>query len=208
MSQLIGVYGASGCGRGIMPLIREQHPGAQHVFIDDALSTTVVNGHRLVDWSGFVSLEGEFKSVCLAIASPVIREQLANRCAEQGIPIVGARARSVVQMDLVEIAEGACLSPYVVLTSNIRIGRCFHANLHASIEHDCVIGDFVTLAPGARINGNVTIADYAYIGSGVTIRQGVRVGARAVVGMGAVVTKDVAAGATVAGNPARPIIKD
>jgi acetyltransferase-like isoleucine patch superfamily enzyme len=98
----------------------------------------------------------------------------------------------------------------VTLTSNIRIGRHFHANLYSCVEHDCVIGDFVTFAPGVRCNGNVHIGDHAYIGAGAIIRQGVagapvEIGAGAVIGMGAVVTRSVAPGMVVAGNPARPL---
>jgi acetyltransferase-like isoleucine patch superfamily enzyme len=75
------------------------------------------------------------------------------------------RAANVVVMDDVQIGEGAILSPFVTLTSNIRIGRCFHANLYSYVEHDCVIGDFVTFAPAVRCNGNVVIEDHAYIGA-------------------------------------------
>src|SRR3546814_9850248 len=67
-------------------------------------------------------------------------------------------------MDDVEIAEGALVSPYVTFTSNIKVGRCFHANLYSYVEHDCVIGDYVTFAPGVRCNGNIRIGDRAYIG--------------------------------------------
>ena len=110
--------------------------------------------------------------------------------------------------DAVVIKDGACLSPFVTLTSNICIGRCFHANLYSYVEHDCIIGDFVTLAPGAMVNGNVTIEDHAYIGAGAVIRQGITIGASAIVGMGAVVTQDVPPGETVVGNPAKTLIKD
>ena len=204
---LVGVYGASGCGRGIMPLIREQHSDAELVFIDDALSPGFINGHNIIDWASFLSRDGNGKAVCIAIAASAIRKSLADKCAQASIPLVSARATTVVQMDDVVIGDGACLSPFVTLTSNIRIGRCFHANLYSYVEHDCVIGDFVTLAPGAKVNGNVRIGDHAYIGSGAVIRQGVQIGAGAVIGMGAVVTGDVSAGATVIGNPARPLSK-
>jgi acetyltransferase-like isoleucine patch superfamily enzyme len=100
----------------------------------------------------------------------------------------------------------------VTLTSNIRIGKHFHANLYSYVEHDCVIGDYVTLAPGVKCNGNVVVEDHAYIGTGAIIKQGqprqpLVIGRGAVVGMGAVVTKSVPPWATVVGSPARVMNK-
>ena len=104
------------------------------------------------------------------------------------------------------------LCPFVTLTSNIRIGQQFHANIHSYVAHDCVIGDFVTFAPGVHCNGNVVIEDHAYIGTGAVIKQGqpgqpLVIGKGAVVGMGAVVTRNVSAGTTVVGNPAKLFLK-
>ena len=103
------------------------------------------------------------------------------------------------------IGPGALFSPFTVVTSNVRIGSHFHCNLYSYVEHDCLIGDFVTFAPAVRCNGNVSIGDGAYIGSGAIIRQGLTIGAGAVVGMGAVVTRDVPAGETWVGNPAKSL---
>ncbi len=191
-----------------MPILRVQYPDSELVFIDDGQSARHVNGQKVVNWIGFSDREIEDKAVSIAIAASKTREVLAKKCDDARIPLLEARAATVVEMDDVIIQDGACLSPFVTLTSNIRIGRCFHANLYSYVEHDCIIGDFVTFGPGAKVNGNVTIGDHAYIGSGAVIRQGIQIGAYATVGMGAVVTRDVAPGTIVVGNPAKPMIKD
>jgi sugar O-acyltransferase (sialic acid O-acetyltransferase NeuD family) len=191
-----------------MPLLRDQYKAAELVFIDDGQAPGHINGHDILDWTGFLERDAQEKFVSIAIAASRTRHTLADKCEAASIPLIEARANSVVQMDAVTIDDGACLSPFVTLTSNITIGRCFHGNLYSYVEHDCIIGDFVTFAPGAKVNGNVTIGDHAYIGSGAVLRQGIKIGANAIVGMGAVVTRDVAPGATVVGNPAKPLLKD
>jgi sugar O-acyltransferase (sialic acid O-acetyltransferase NeuD family) len=129
-----------------------------------------------------------------------------------GMQFFNVIAISAVMMDSIELGEGALISPFVTLTSNISIGAHFQANLYSYVEHDCVIGDFVTFAPRVCCNGNVHIGDHAYIGTGAVIRQGrngdpLRIGTGAVVGMGAVVTRDVEPYATVVGVPARALKK-
>ena len=201
-----------------MPLAREQlrrqGVGLERlVFVDDGAVGTMVNGQRVLSYADFVAEPASARHVVLAIANSAVRERLAARCAADGVSAWTVAADNVVVMDEVEIGEGGALSPFVTITSNIRIGRHFHANLYSYVEHDCLIGDFVTFAPSVKCNGNIVIEDHAYIGAGAVIKQGkpgqpVVIGRGAVVGMGAVVTKDVPAGATVVGNPARIMNKD
>lgn len=204
---LLAVYGAGGAGRGIVPLVRMQAEADDSVcFIDDGQGGAQINGLPAYSFSDFLELPGP-KSVAIAIANPELRARIATKCIDAGLAFFQVRAGDVVEMDEVEIGEGAILSPSVILTSNIRIGKHFHANLQSYVEHDCVIGDFVTFAPTVRCNGNVTIGDHAYIGCNAVIKQGLTIGAGAVIGMGAVVTKDVPAGETWVGNPAKKLEK-
>jgi len=214
---IYAIYGASGFGREVLPVGRDLLAQAglaldQLVFIDDAPPASRLNGHRVLTWQAFLKEPASGRFVSLAIANGGIRERLALRLRDHGVTPWEIRAGNVVQLDDVAMEEGAILCAFVTLTSNIRIGRHFHANIYSYVAHDCVIGDFVTFAPGVKCNGNIVIEDHAYIGTGAVLRQGkpgqpLRIGRGAVVGMGAVVTKDVAAGTTVVGNPARPLFK-
>lgn len=208
----VAIFGASGCGRSLMPLARAQWKKCAEpyelVFVDDAPLAPEINGHPIMTYEAWRAQPATKRLINIAIANGGVRQKLTQRCEADGVEFFEVRAANVIEMDNVAIGAGAALSPFVTLTSNIQIGRHFHANLYCYVEHDCVIGDFVTFAPGVKCNGNVVIEDHAYIGAGAIIKQGqpgqpLVIGRGAVVGMGAVVTKSVPAGATVIGNPAR-----
>jgi sugar O-acyltransferase (sialic acid O-acetyltransferase NeuD family) len=207
------IYGAGGLGREILPVLRLQ---LQHteidpwelVFVDDKPATTFQNGHRVLTYDQWLDESAEDRRISLAVADSRLRQALALRCQRDGVAFQQVRAESAILMDDVQIGEGAVLSPFVIVTSNVSIGQHFHANLYSYVAHDCVIGDFVTFAPGVHCNGNIVVEDHVYIGAGAILRQGhagspLVIGRDAVVGMGAVVTKSVPPGATVVGNPAR-----
>jgi sugar O-acyltransferase (sialic acid O-acetyltransferase NeuD family) len=219
MSKVFAVYGASGCGRSLMPVAVDQlqrldgQENSQIVFIDDALDEDAnVNGYTAMNYAKFKSINSDDKFVLIAIANSSIRQKIADKLVQDGISLWTVRGTTTLIMDAVSIAAGAALSPFVTIAANVTIGKCFHANLYSYVEHDCVIGDYVTFAPRVSCNGNIHIHDHAYIGTGAVIKQGTPdkplvIGRGAIVGMGAVVTKDVPAGAVVIGNPARPLNK-
>jgi sugar O-acyltransferase (sialic acid O-acetyltransferase NeuD family) len=211
------IYGASGFGREVLPLARLQLQQSEEalyelVFVDDHPTLTELNGHRVLTYEQWLLEPAVSRHINLAIANSLVREKLSLRCMNDGVYFFDLKAANAVVLDGVHTGVGLVLCPFTTLTSNIRIGQHFHANIYSYVAHDCVIGNYVTFAPGVHCNGNVVIEDHAYIGTGAVIKQGqlgrpLTIGKGAVVGMGAVVTRDVPAGTTVVGNPAKLFFK-
>lgn len=205
------IYGASGFGKEVMPLLREQINDKGYLcFIDDNPSIKLLNGVDVLTYADFLKLEYEKKFVSIAIGDSTIRETLVHRLKDDGISILTVKAKNVVLLDDVSLGQGVILCAFTTITSNTKIGNFFHANLYSYVAHDCLIGDFVTFAPGVKCNGNVIIEDFVYIGTGAIIKQGSKIrpltiGRGAKIAMGSVVTKSVKPGDTVFGNPAKSI---
>lgn len=212
--RLFGIYGAGGFGREIRwPLeqsLISDSPAEDWriVFVDDykGIQGTTINGTKVISFEEF--LKSETKVVSVSYADPHRRRDLVEKCTINGIDTHSIRSPTARIWPDVTIGEGAIICDNSIITCNVSIGKHFHCNLFSFIEHDCIIGDYVTLSPRVSVNGRVVVEDFVFVGTGAVIRPGnlekpLTIGKGAIVGMGAVVTKDVAPGDTVIGNPAR-----
>ena len=215
-NNIIGIYGASGFGKEVYPLVREyindKGLNADVCFIDDNDTLETLSNINVVSYKNFKESLHVSKKVVVAIANSKVREILVKKLIEDTIEQINISSKNNILMDDIEYCDGLLLCPFVTLTSSIKIGKSFHANIYSYVAHDCVIGDYVTFAPRVMCNGNVHVEDHAYIGTGAILKQGTNdkpliIGRGAIVGMGAVVTKDVAPNTIVVGNPARILSK-
>jgi len=196
-----------------MPLAKAQllnSPNAELIYIDDKKCGEVRNGIQVLSFDKFLNIKSTEKKVCIAVAKASTRKRLFEMLDENKVKHWSIYAETSIIMENCQIGENSLLAPFVTLTSNIKIGKSFHANLYSYVAHDCVLGDFVTFAPGVKCNGNVCIENNVYIGTGAIIKNGkpgnpIVIGENALIGMGAVVSKSVPAGTMVVANPSKTI---
>lgn len=210
MKRLV-IVGAGGFGREVLDIVEAVNAaGPMFDFLgfvddDDDLNVALLSRRHAAFLGAVDTLAGIDGSHVIGIGSPVARRSVDERIgAWRTRPVTITHPASSVASEVV-LGPGAVLAAGARLSTNLQIGRQFHANPNATVGHDSVIGDYVTLSPGAHISGNVTLGDGVMIGTGAVVIQGCSVGDWAVIGAGAVVVRDVEAGVTAAGVPARSL---
>lgn len=197
------IYSNGGFAREFIRIVRDKYVGQEVIIVDDAESIGTIG----YDAARQLARENAGEWV-VGFANGDLRKQKTNRILEDGFRLFSVISNTSVIGDGVTIGEGAVLSDYSMITADSEIGIGFHCNIYSYIAHDCVVGDYVTLAPRVSVNGRVVIEDDVYLGTGATILPGKEnepliIGKGSVVGAHALVTQNVAAYTTVIGTPAK-----
>lgn len=140
-----------------------------------------------------------------SIGLPANRQQLFQRFKEMGYKFATVIHPSAVIASSVVLCEGAQIMAGVVIQPGTHIGINSIINTRASVDHDCIIGDHVHIAPGVTLSGGIKVGACSHIGTGATVIQGISVGAQSIIGAGSVVLQDVAPRITVVGVPAKRV---
>jgi len=135
------------------------------------------------------------------------RKDLYRHFRDAGYAFASVLHPSAVIGGEVEIADAAQIMAGAVVQPGCRIGVNTIINTRASVDHDCVIGDHVNIAPGAVLGGGIIVGGGSHIGAGSSVIQNVRIGADVLVAAGAAVVTDFPDGARIAGVPARTMAK-
>jgi UDP-perosamine 4-acetyltransferase len=134
-----------------------------------------------------------------------LRQKIFKRFKEQGYTFTTLIHPTAIIAEDVKISEGSQVMAGTVLQPGIRMGVNCIINTSASIDHDCIIGDHVHIAPGATLSGSIRIEDLVHVGTGASIIHQINIGRQSIIGAGAVVVHSVGAHKTVIGNPAKAI---
>ncbi|MDO8967508.1 NeuD/PglB/VioB family sugar acetyltransferase [Algoriphagus sp.] len=137
----------------------------------------------------------------LGVGNPVARERLHSFLIYSGGKYRTVLSNSShVSSDL--ISNGFEAMEFSYIGPKCKFGTGVLINTRANVHHECEIGSFSEIGPGAMLLGAVKVGAKCRIGAGAVILPGLKLGDNVVVGAGAVVTKDIGENQTVIGIPA------
>jgi sugar O-acyltransferase (sialic acid O-acetyltransferase NeuD family) len=208
----IVVIGAGGHARVILDILTALDLMPIAGLLDDApnLPGSMLDGHAVL---GPISIlqsmakAGTATHGALGIGNNAHRERIfAAVIACKLIWPALVHPRSIVS-PRGHLGAGTVVCAGSVVNPGTRIGVGCIINTSAAVDHDCLVDDFAHIGPGATLAGNIHIGAGSLVGAGATIIPGIKVGKNCIVGAGATVITDVPDGVTVAGCPARSILK-
>lgn len=153
--------------------------------------------------------ENHVDALALGIGNPEVRLRLASEL-KRDFPEIKwpALIHPTVQFHRsCRFHEGVTVSAGTIATVNVEIGAFAMVNLTCTIGHETTIGEGTVINPLCAISGGVKLGKRVLVGTHASILQYVEVGNDAVIGSGAMVNKNVPEAVTVAGVPAKPLVK-
>lgn len=214
LSSRVILWGGTGQSKVVRPIIEYYKGKVVAVFDDNPnLSPPFPDIPLYYGKRGFEkwiqSQKRQNLSFCIAIGNPhgLVRVGLHDWLVKKGLKPATIFHPSAQIADNAVIGDGCQFMAGTIVNPLAQLGKECIINTNASVDHECILGDGVELAPGATLCGHVRVGDNGWICAGATILPRIRIGANSIIGAGAVVISDVPDDTTVVGVPAKRVLK-
>lgn len=207
-AERIIIIGASGHGKVVANILLRQHRVVVG-FIDAAkpigslvLSYPVIGREEELP---VLIRQHQITAAIVAIGDNWIRGKVQIRILALDLPIISAIDPSAIIGANTRIGNGAVICPGCIIGPDCFIGNGCLLNTKASLDHDCRMDDFSSLAPGVTTGGTVIIGIYSAICLSASISHRIIIGKHVVVGASSLIRHDIPDYSVVYGIPAKVI---
>lgn len=205
------VIGAKGFAKEIFEDIVSSESESRIAFYDDISDNTInkvygkypilKNTYQVKSFFNQNSFE-----CTLGLGNPNLRKKMHDFFEQLNGDIVGTCSKqAIISEHEVNIGKGTNILAGAKIANSVEVGSCCIIYYNVLITHDCKVGNYVELSPGATLLGRVRVGDFVQIGANATVLPDVQIGENAIIGAGSVVTKNVPPNTTVVGVPGKII---
>lgn len=193
------IYGAGGHAKVIISCVTASGDSIQAVFDDDVSKKEI---SKIVISGSYDPILFSDKPIIIAIGDHNIRRKIAQKISHHFGNVIHPTA--IIDKS-VFIDKGTVVMHGSILQADTVIGKHVIINTHVTIDHDCHIADFVHLAPGVILCGDVHVGENTFIGAGSIVVPNITIGNNCFTAAGSVITQSIPNNSIVRGNPARII---
>lgn len=192
------LYGASGHAKVVIEILKSMQQSVDGLFDDNHLITSL-SGYHVQQFSRDILKD---EQMIITIGNNLVRKKIASRYE---VRFGSALHPSAVISDSCNISEGSVVMGGVVVNADTTIGKHCIINTNASVDHDCLLADFVHISPNVALCGGVQVGEGTQIGAGSVVIPEVKIGRYCIIGAGSVILKDIPDNCLVIGNPGKVI---
>ncbi|CAM3671013.1 acetyltransferase [Flavobacterium chungbukense] len=205
------IVGAKGFAKEVLQVVSELDQIENLSFYDninDDVSGKLFNEFPIIKSieeasNYFETIDNRFT---IGIGNPNLRKKLYNDfTAIGGIFTSTVSKLAIIGTYDVNVGTGSNILPGSNVSNSVQIGIGAILYYNSIVTHDCLLGNFVEVSPGATILGRCKIGNYCQIGANATILRDITIGENVIIGAGSVVTKDVPDNSLVIGTPGKVI---
>lgn len=183
---------AHGSGMNVIAFVDDNKAGANLLDVPIITTQQCINEHINENFA-------------IAIGDNAVRERVYN---EYRSAMPYAKFPSVIHNSAVigintVVGDGTVVMPHVNIGPNGKVGVFCILNTSSSIDHDCAMDDFSSIAPRVVTGGNVKIGLSSAISIGATVKYGVVIGDDVVIGGNSYVNKTVESNVVAYGSPCK-----
>ena len=175
-------------------------------YVDDNKAGTEIMGAPVISKKNFLN---NYSNDNLAIAigdnaerERIYKEYLTSLPKAHFPPLI--HVSSIVGVGTI-IEDETVIMPLVNLGPNSKVGKFCILNTSSSIDHDCDMESYSSLAPRAVCGGNVKIGVRSAVSIGATVKHGITLGDDVVIGANSYVNKAFSDGVVAYGIPCKQI---
>ncbi len=195
------LLGASGHAKVIIDSLKASGKKISGLF-DDNPEVKELLGYNV--FGSFDPILFGDEELIISIGLNHIRKKIVEKLPDE-IRYGNAIHPSAIISDHASFGEGTVVMQGSVIQSSVSIGKHCIINTTASVDHDCLLEDYVHISPNATLCGAVSVGEGSQVGAGAVVIPGIKIGKWSLVAAGAVVMKDVPDNVLVLGNPARVV---
>jgi sugar O-acyltransferase (sialic acid O-acetyltransferase NeuD family) len=205
------IWGSAGHAKVLSSIIKQLNGRVVAIFDNNTGVVSVLRGVPLYNgirgFEKWLSEEPEHRKVIGMVAiggsNGRYRLNLNDLFKRSGLQMEALVHPQAFVCETAQIGKGTQVLAKAVVAADSKIGEACIINHCASVDHECVIGNGVHLAPGVTLCGCVKIENFVMIGAGTVVLPRVDIGKNTIVGAGSVVTHNLPDNIVAVGSPAR-----